>query len=110
MPQVERLDGEAPVVGAVSAAGSGRITPGTPWTKLRAGTSLVTTAPAAMKLRSPMWMPGSRVTPPPIMTSSSIVAPRGVSGVSCRPGIRSLRIVTPGPMKTWSPIHVRDGM
>ena len=60
-----------------------------------------------MKLPSPMVMSGITVTPPPIITSSSMVAPRGVGIGSMRPGNRSLVKVTPGPMKTWSPTHVR---
>jgi len=79
-------------------------------TKLRGGTSLVTTVPAAMKLRSPILTPGRMVQPPPIITSSSMVAPRGVGGSSRRPGSRSLRNTVPGPMKTWLPTQVRDGM
>ena len=39
-----------------------------------------------------------------------MVAPRGVGIGSMRPGNRSLVNVTPGPMNTWSPTHVREGM
>ena len=59
-----------------SFLGKGLIRPGLPTTKLLGGTSLVTSAPAAMKLRSPMLTPGKIMLPPPITTSSSITDPR----------------------------------
>jgi hypothetical protein len=49
---------------------------GTPSTKARAGTSLVTTAPAATNASSPISTPGTSTALPPMRAARRIVAPR----------------------------------
>ena len=68
------------------------------------GTSLVTTAPAPMKAWRPIVTPGQIVTPPPIVTWSSIRAPS--TGAARRRGYLSFKKVVPGPMNTMLPITV----
>src|SRR5205814_901311 len=60
-----------------SSSGTSRICrAGTPMTTARAGTSRVTTAPAATKASSPTSMPGRTTTPPPTRLARRRVAPR----------------------------------
>ena len=86
-----------------SSSGTSRtVRAGTPMTTLRAGTSLVTTAPAATNASSPTSTPGSSTAPPPIRHARRSVAP--CSGVprSRRPIASSLVVIAHGPTKTSS--------
>src|SRR4051812_3440010 len=75
---------------------------GTPITTARAGTSRVTTAPAATNASSPTSTPGTTTTPPPTRQARRSTAPRRVWSGPWRPIVSSLVRVTPGATKTSS--------
>ncbi len=71
-------------------------------TSARAGTLLVTTAPAATNASSPISTPGVNVAPPPTRQARRSVGPLIGSPLGCRPIALSLVITAPGPTKTSS--------
>ena len=79
-------------------------------TKTAVGCRLVTSVPAAMALRAPMVTPGRMVQPPPIMTSSSTVAPARRRAMVDAAGHAFIEEGRAGADETRSPNQVRDGI
>src|SRR3954453_10693787 len=75
---------------------------GTPMTTARAGTSRVTTAPAATNASSPTSRPGVSTAPPPTRQARRRVTPRRAWSRGWRIIVSSLVVTTPGPTKTSS--------
>src|SRR6185437_15610534 len=83
---------------------------GEPITRARAGTSRVTTDPAATNASSPTSTPGNSTDAEPTRHARRRRAPRSSKPAACRPIVLSLVVVTQGATKTSSSITLKAVM